>query len=281
MKPAGRIAGDMKWHVYRYPQKPKTLMVLGSILTEPDNLESSLNYSSGIAPFPPEHRMDQTYAVQRTMRSEISKNIGGRLRAMLPVNPFLSAGGGVDANWSTGLEATVDALDIRAEIILHDTASEYVNNALKMPSVAAYVRKGLFTPQLYMIVGVATCKGLVMGDADKRGGDFSLEADADLPPAGVGAGAGVSRGNQASRGSGVQTQEECDFAYRVREFQYSRSKRAVNKGKDWAAGALFNNDGHGGLLSPTSAQMDESDDEIPEFDYFEEEDEDVEEGTIS
>lgn len=46
-KPLGHIAGDMKWFAYRYPQKPDTLMALGSILTRCDDLESSLNYEAG------------------------------------------------------------------------------------------------------------------------------------------------------------------------------------------------------------------------------------------
>lgn len=31
--PSGRITDDMKWFVYRYRQKPDTLMALGDILT--------------------------------------------------------------------------------------------------------------------------------------------------------------------------------------------------------------------------------------------------------
>ncbi|GAW11382.1 hypothetical protein ANO14919_007260 [Xylariales sp. No.14919] len=276
MKSTGHIAGDMKWHIYRYPQKPKTLMVIGSILTQPDDLESSLNYSSGIEPLRPDQVMDQTQAVKRTIRSELSKNAGGRLKAMLPFNPFVSAGAGIEADRTRHLEATVDALGVRAVSIMPDTAKDYINRALATPRVVQYVKKGLWARSLYLIVGTATCKNLVVGDTQSRENKASAEVDVGIIASGVEAGVGGSKSQQASISSEMEVQEECDFAYRVREFQYSRRKGLIKSTKDWAEGAMFTNDSAStGPL--TSAEAEQLLDEIPEFDYFEDDDEDIEE----
>ncbi|KAI0102722.1 hypothetical protein GGR51DRAFT_277922 [Nemania sp. FL0031] len=280
MKETGYVAGDMKWHVYRYPQKPKTLMVIGSILTQPDDLESSLNYSSGIEPLGLDQVMDQTIAVRRTVRSELSKNAGGRLKAMLPVNPFVSAGAGIEAERTRQLEATVDALDVRAVAIMPDTAKEYVNRALRTPRVVQYVKEGLWARPLYLIVGTATCKRLVMGDTQSRENTVSAEADVGIAGLGVEAGAGISKGQKASAGSEMEVCEECDFAYRVREFQYSRRRRGIKRTEDWVKGAMFSNDPDDSTLPLTSAEGELLSDETPEFDGFEDEDEEIEEDNI-
>ncbi|KAI1125136.1 hypothetical protein F5Y10DRAFT_247734 [Nemania abortiva] len=274
MKTTGYVAGDMKWHVYRYPQKPKTLMVIGSILTRPDDLESSLNYSTGIEQLRPDQLMDQTPVVRRTVTAELSKNIGGRLKAVLPVNPFISAGGGVEAERTKQLEATVDALDVRAVSIMPDTAKEYINRALQTPGVVQYVKEGLWARSLYLIVGTASCRRLVMGDTQSREIKVSAEVDAGIMVSGVEAGAGVSKGQKISAGSELEIQEECDFAYRVREFQYSRRKGAIKRTEDWTKGTMFSNDPARSESSLTSAGGEE---EVPEFDGFEDDDEDVEE----
>ncbi|KAJ8127840.1 hypothetical protein O1611_g5794 [Lasiodiplodia mahajangana] len=276
----GYVAGDMKWHVYRYPQKPKTLMVIGSILTQPDDLESSLNYSSGIEPLGPGQVMDQTLAVRRTVRSELSKNAGGRLKAMVPINPLISAGGGVEAERIRQLEATVDALDVRAVAIMPDTAKEYINKALRTPKVVQYVKEGLWARPLYLIIGTATCRRLVVSDAQLRENKVSVEADVGIAGLGVEAGAGISKGHKASAGSEMEIHEECDFAYRVREFQYSRRRRGIKRTEDWVKGAMFSNDSAGTSSPQTSAEGELMSDEIPEFDGFEDEDEDIEEDNI-
>lgn len=139
---SGHIAGDMKWFVHRYPQKHNTLMMIGSILTQPDDLESSLNYEKGIKPFPVDGKLDQTAAVQQVIKAELSKDLGGRLKAVLPtISPVVNTGGGVEARFSDISEATINALDIRAEVIKRGAAGEYINEALQTPEVSQYVRK--------------------------------------------------------------------------------------------------------------------------------------------
>lgn len=277
----GHIAGAMKWHVYRYPQKPGGLMVLGSILTRPDDLESSLNYESGIAPFPADKRLDQTQAVRRVVRAELSRHLGGRLKAVLPTAavPLASAGGGVEAKVAHDAEATVEALDIRAEIVMPGTAKAYVDEALRAPGVLAYARGGLFARPLYLIVGVATCRRLVMGDSASRERGFSAEADVSLAPAGIEAGVGASVGREASAGSEVEVQQECAFAYRVREFRYKKWSGGIKMADDVVRGALFKlEETIDELVVPTEASGPEEEDEVPVFECFGSEDEEVESG---
>lgn len=263
---SGRLKGDKLWHVYRYPQRPNTLMVLGSILTTPDDIESSLNHPSGIEPFPAGVVEDQTGAVRLFMRSELSRTHGGRIKALLPFSPIASAGGGVGAASSRSLDATIEASDVRAVAILPQTAQDYVERALQSSKVIDYVRKGIFAEPLYMIVGVATCKKLYMGDSASKTRSVSVDLDASLTVGGIEAGTGVSREKEASADSERELVEECDFAYRVREFQYSRRKKRVKKSSNVTEGAMFGTD---------HSEQEDSYEEVPVFEYFESEDEDL------
>lgn len=260
------LKGDKLWHVYRYPQRPNTLMVLGSILTKPDDLESSLNYSSGIEAFPPEKIEDQTGAVRLFVRSELSKTHGGRVKALLPFSPVVSAGVGVDATSSRSLDAAVEASGVQAVAVLPHTAQDYIERALQIPRVVEYVRKGLFSEPLYMIVGVASCKGLYVGDASRKARSRGIDLDASLTVGGVDAGIGVSREKCSSADTEREVIEKCDFAYRVREFQYSRRKKRIKKSANVTEGAMFGNDNSG---------EEDPFEEMPVFEYFESEDEDV------
>ncbi|KAI7785612.1 hypothetical protein LA080_006632 [Diaporthe eres] len=239
--PSG-LRGDKLWHVYRYPQRPNTLMVLGSILTKPDDLESSLNHASGI----------ETH--------------WGRIKALLPFSLIASAGGGLSATSSRSVDATVEASGVRAVAVLSQTAQEYLERALQSPKVIEDVRKGVFSEPLYMIVGVATCKGLYVGDASTKARSASVDLDASLTAGGVETGIGVSREKSSSADIERKVVEECDFAYRVREFQYSRRKKRIKKSANVTDGAMFGDD---------NPEEDGPFEEVPVFEYFESEDEDV------
>lgn len=272
----GQIKGDKLWHVYRYPQKPKTLMVLGSILTKPDNLESTLNYRQmKMSPFPKDKTLDQTEAARRFMRSEISKSSGGRLKALLPFSPMASAGGGLSANISNSLENTIEGSHVRAVAIMPDEAAEFVNEALQLPRVIEHVKKGSFGEPLFMIVGVATCRRMCLGSSSSKGRSGSLDLDASLTVAGVEAGAGISRDKTSSGGFEVEIDEECDFAYRVREFQYSRWKKRIKKSRDVTEGAMFGGSQDDDDNSNNNDDDDSCVEEVPVFEYFESEDEDL------
>lgn len=274
--PSGHIAGDMKWFVYRYPQKPKTLMALGSILTQPDDLESSLNYETGIRLFLANEKWDQTDVVQRIIHAELSKEFAGRLKALLPaVSPVASIGGGVEGNLSDTSEATLQALDIRAEVVKRDAAKDHINEALQTPEVSQYVRRGLYAKPLYMIIGVASCKKLLMSDTRSQEKGFSADVDASTAVIGAEAGAGLSTSTKTSSGADLEVQEQCDFAYRVRKFQYSRFRREIKKATDLTDGALFG--GESDKEVPlTNAEAEAMDDEVAVFDEFETEDVEIE-----
>lgn len=271
---SGRIAGEMRWHIYRSPQKPNTIMVLGSILTKPDDLESSLNYSSGIEPFPGRQRLAQPDVVHLVASAKLSKEVGGRLKSVLPVSPLVSAGGGAEASQSGSAEGIVEALDVRAEIVMPDAAKDYMDRALLSPRILEYVREGLFARPLYLIVGVATCRKVVSGDTIVREKKGSLEADIGVTGSGVEAGIGVFGSKTASTGSQMEIQEECDFAYRVREFQYSRLRKRIKKSRDVLEGAMFEKDGQRGSVPLTNSEEEDLFEEVPVFEYLESDDED-------
>lgn len=240
-------------------------MVLGSILTKPDDLESSLNYRQvTMTPFPEDKTINETQAVRRFVQSELSKSTGGRLKALLPFSPVASAGGGLSADISNSLESTIEASSVRAVALMPDEAAEFVEEALQLPKVKEYVKKWAFATPLYMIVGVATCRKLCMGSASSTGRSASLDLDASLTVAGVEAGLGGSRGKKTSGELEVVIDEECDFAYRVREFQYSRLKKRITKAANLTEGALFGRH--------VVAQDVE---EVPVFEDFASEDEDL------
>ncbi|KAI1460749.1 hypothetical protein F4805DRAFT_374883 [Annulohypoxylon moriforme] len=272
--PSGRIAGPIRWHIYHEPQPPKTRMALGSILTKPDDLETSLNYGSGLKEIPEERRENCTPMVQRIIKSELSKDLSGKLSALLPAFPGFSGGASLEGARSSNAQATFVSQNVRAQIISPDTAKEYMEEALLTPKVLEYVRKCLFTKPLYLIVGVATCSNL--SASQTRSGSKSASADAEVNAAGAQLTGSFLATNQGSVGNEFVVDGECDFAYRVREFQYSKRRKIFKKSEDVTDGAMFSRD-----EEDTGIEEDEEAEEVPQFEYLEDEDEDVESGGIT
>lgn len=79
-----------------------------------------------------------------------------------------------------------------------------------------------------------------------------------------------------STGSQLEIQEECDIAYRVREFQYSGLRERVRKSRDVTEGTMFGKGTASGTVLLTSVEMEEVFEEVPVFEYFESDDEDCE-----
>lgn len=247
-------------------------MLLGSILTEPHELESSLNRRQLIkSPFPKDKTEDQTEDAQRFVRSMQSQSTGARLKAVLPFSPVASAGGGLSGEVSRSVEDTVEAEGVRAVVIWQDVATDWVNEALQLASVAKHVQRWAFGVPLFMIVGVATCQRLRMGRARSQGLRGSLEVDGSVGVGGVEAGVGAWRDKAAAGGFEVEIDEERDFAYRVREFQYSRRRKQVKKSADVTAGAMFGNGGGDGNDDDEDGDVVEWE---PVFEAFESDDED-------
>ncbi|XDG04020.1 hypothetical protein ABKA04_003635 [Annulohypoxylon sp. FPYF3050] len=271
--PSGRVAGPIRWHIYHEPQPPKTRMSLGSILTKPDDLETSLNYGSGLEEIPEEKRENCTPMVQRIIKSELSKDLSGKLSALLPAFPGVGGGVGLGGASSSNAQATFISQNVRAQIISPDTAKEYMEHALLTPKVLEYVRGCLFTKPLYLIVGVATCSNLTASET--RSGSRNAVADAEVSAMGAQVAGSFLAANQGSVGTEFTVDGECDFAYRVREFQYSRRRKIFKKSGDVTDGAMFSRDSEN-----TDVGEDEGK-EVPEFEYLEDEDEAVESGGIT
>ncbi|KAG6362259.1 hypothetical protein INS49_010489 [Diaporthe citri] len=164
---------------------------------------------------------------------------------------------------------------IRAEVVKRGAAGEYINEALQIPEVSQYVRKGLYAKSLYMIIGVATCKKLSMSHARTRETMFSADLDANLAVLGPEAGAGLSIGNKASSAVELEIQEECDFSCRVGKFQYSRRRRIIREAKDFTDGALFDRESGTNDVPLTDTEAEAIYSDEPVFDEFESEDEAV------
>ncbi|OTA69996.1 hypothetical protein K449DRAFT_380026 [Hypoxylon sp. EC38] len=267
--PSGRVAGPIRWHIYREPQPPNTRMALGSILTKASDLETSLNYESGIEKFPLDKVEDCSPIMRRIITSELTKDFGGRLSALLPTLPWVSAGGALEGNRSSNVQAMIESQNIRAQIISPDTAKEYMNRALLNPRVVEFVKECLFTKPLYLIVGVATCSKLTAGEI--RSGNRNASAEAAVNAMGAQVSGSILAASQGSVGGEFEVDQECDFAYRVREFQYSRRRKVFKKSSDVTEGAMFGLDDE-----DTGAKMDDGGEDVPQFEYFEDEDENVE-----
>ncbi|KAI1140172.1 hypothetical protein F5Y05DRAFT_377435 [Hypoxylon sp. FL0543] len=272
--PSGRIAGPIRWHIYREPQPPNTLMALGSILAKPDDLETSLNYGSGIEKFPPNKVEDCTPIVRRIITSELTGDVGAKLSALLPILPWAGGGGGVEGGRSRNVQAMVESQNIRAQVILPDTAKEYMDRALLNPRVVEYAKECLFTKPLYLIVGVATCSKSTASET--RTGRRNVSAEAAVSAMGAQVSGSVLAASQGTVGGEYEVGQECDFAYRVREFQYSRRRKAFKKSKDAVEGALFGLDDE-----DSSVKADEDGEDVPHFEYLEDEDENIESNGIT
>ncbi|OTA82502.1 hypothetical protein M434DRAFT_84621 [Hypoxylon sp. CO27-5] len=243
-------------------------MALGSILTKPNDLETSLNYESGIEKFPLDKVEDCSTIMRRIITSELTRDFGGRLSALLPTLPWVNGGGALEGNRSSNIQAMIESQNIRAQIISPDTAKEYMDRALLNPRVAEFVKECLFTKPLYLIVGVATCSKLTAGEI--RSGNRNASAEAAVNAMGAQVSGSILAASQGSVGGEFEVDQECDFAYRVREFQYSRRRKVFKKSSDVTEGAMF------GLDEDTCAKMDDEGEDVPQFEYFEDEDENLE-----
>jgi len=258
--------GKMLWLVPRYVEKQGTLMKLGSILKDPENLESSLNIDA-IPAIRPSARRDATPHVRHYVHSELSDS-NSMLAKAVPNLPLFSAGVSANGLWTHGAETTVQAMDVKAEVFIPD--KEYMQEALKHKAIIDYAKKGLFATPLYIIVGVATASKLSV--KEKQGSEHSAAASAHVTaPGGAGEGeVGFEHESKTAVESELEVGEACDFAYRVREFIYTRIRGLKDKG-DRGEGTMF---GQGGSGKATEAARKETED-FPQFLYFEKVDVDV------
>jgi hypothetical protein len=265
---SGQLAGPMKWLVPRYPEEPGTIMVLGSIITDPYDLESSLNRRSGVTPIPKEDIRDNSNAVKRQIQSNLSSNSSVLFKAM-PDLPLFGGGIAVGGRLTKGVETIVNALNVRAKVFI--PTPEYMEIALENPEIKAFVKKGLFAKSLYIIVGVATTSQLTIKETQSVDAGGSVEGNLKPPNSGTELAVKIDHDQGGKSTSELEVKEDCDFAYRVREFQYSKIWRAFSDKGPLIHGTLFGRrePGSGGMGGNTGKDNGE---DVPLFEYFEDDD---------
>ncbi|KAL2835989.1 hypothetical protein BJY01DRAFT_252232 [Aspergillus pseudoustus] len=259
------LAGRKKWLVPRYPELPGTIMRLGLILTDPKNLDSCLNLDA-IPPIPDSRKRDAAMPLKLRIEAELLRESSLLGSVAAPSEPILgglvSASASVNGGWSLDPRTTVEALNLRAEIF--NPTKEYMNEALKSGGVVDAVRQSLFQTTLYVIVGVATASKLSI--TEKQSGKSNLGASAKAS-AGEGVNFAIEGSRKREAGSNIKWEigQECDFAYRVRQFAYAKFFGLRDKG-DHTDGALF-----GSEDAPPSDSVDERS-ALPQFDWLDDED---------
>ncbi|MCJ1324280.1 hypothetical protein MMC10_000942 [Thelotrema lepadinum] len=211
----------MSWLVPRYSSAPGQLIVLGSILYDPEEPESCLNRHQ-IKEIDPKHIHDESAALQRAIQTEKPNDYASLLKI---AQPLLDAALGVGGKPSKDRKLFVDEMDVTAKSFLPDR--EYMDASVEVPCVQQYVKECYFSKTLYIIVGVASARKLGTEEVTSQGSGTEAAADSQH---------GVSK----KAVSGLKFEEVCDFAYRVRKFTYRKLRKNKVKTKgDWSEGALF------------------------------------------
>ncbi|KAH8698086.1 hypothetical protein GQ44DRAFT_694256 [Phaeosphaeriaceae sp. PMI808] len=289
----------MVWLVARYPKPPGTMIVLGSILKDPKNPESSLNLESDGAPMKPDSSnqepsdkepstttastttriqrpsnvRDESLAVRATITSELSNNLSALLEVKAPGNPIVDAALKIHGDKSNSAETVVEAMNVRAEIFMPQKT--YMDKALADLKVMEYINDGSkgmmpFSKKVYVIIGVSTAEKLNLKETleSNKSGGMSAEGSAHGSAKGK---AEISGGKHGKTSIEREIEVDCDFAYRVREFIYSKSpfssKGKWIEGKDVTDGTMYRDDAEGG------AEEDEDGEYIPVFDNVKRKDE--------
>ncbi|KAK1237942.1 hypothetical protein MKX08_002521 [Trichoderma sp. CBMAI-0020] len=233
MPQPGKLAEKMKWIVTRYPKPCGQLITLGAILSDPEDPESRLNWHS-TTDIDPKYLIDESTAVQRVIHAGISNDNHIMLKLAQLLGGELNASGRAKDNRKT----TIDAVDVAAKIFLPD--KKYMNACMEAPEVQEYVRKCNFSKTLYMIIGVASAKKFCIKEESSKQRSAGLGVTASyLGGTDLGTVGGCHKSTQTAN-SGLHTEQECDFAYRIREFTYWKYRKEKVKMKvDRNAGALF------------------------------------------
>jgi hypothetical protein len=252
-QPPGQLVGDMVWLVARYPRKPGELMKMGSILTDPVNLETSLNLES--IEDPPK-LMDASLGIRSSVENSLGRDNSAlvEVAATVPIFSGITASVVVEGRWKLDVTTTVRSMDVQASAFIPD--DDYMGRALQTPKVATYVKAGLFSKRLYIVVGVATARKLYIKETVTHRQAAGASGSVSVPAVAEGA-VEAKHDATASVSLDLEVGEECDFAYRVRQFVYSKMRRLRSKG-DYTEKAMFRADG----------DADEDDDEseyVPKF----------------
>ncbi|KAL7895093.1 hypothetical protein HDV63DRAFT_134066 [Trichoderma sp. SZMC 28014] len=233
MPQSRKLAEKMKWIVTRYPKPCGQLIALGAILSDPEDPETRLNWHSTTS-IDPKYLIDESTAIQRVIHAGMSDENHILLKLTQLLSGGLNASGGAKDDRKT----IIDAVDVEAKIFLPD--KEYMNASMEGPEVQEYVKNCNFSKTLYMIIGVASAKKLRIKEVSSKQRTAGVGVNAAYP-GGPDLGAVGGRHKRAETTvSELDTEQECDFAYRIREFTYWKHRREKVKMKaDRNAGALF------------------------------------------
>lgn len=267
-QPPGHLTGPKLWVVPRYAETPGSIMRLGSVLSDPKDLESSLNLDA-IPPIPTESKRDVSPAVKRHVNAELGKSDSFFVKAAPAIAALFNVelGASAGAGRESGVSTTVDAVDVRATVFI--PSGEYMDEALRNKKVQEFARKGAFGKSLYIVVGVATAGNLSVREEQSAGRFAEASAIAALP-GGLGeTEATFERRRNAKTETGVEVGETCDFAYRVREFFYSKWRGRLEDQGNFVDSAMFGQDGN------KSGRGDDGVVFVPKFEWFEDADPDA------
>ena len=224
----------MKWLVARYPKAPGQLIALGAILSDPEEPETRLNRYDA-KEIDPKYILDESAAVRRTIQAELCNDDSILLKV---AHPLLGAGLSVDGKLRTDRKTVVDALGIKAKIFLPD--KEYMDASVEVPGVQEYIKECNFSKTLYMIIGIASANRLSIDEETFQQGSMGASIMTAWGDSRTETMAEALHSNSKKNVSGLKIEEECDFAYRIREFTYWKHRRTKVKVKDdRSAGALF------------------------------------------
>lgn len=253
MPQSGKLAEKMKWIVTRYPKPCGQLIALGAILSDPEDPETRLNWHSA-KDIDPKYLIDESRAVQRVIHAGISNDSHIMLKLTQLLGGGLNASGGAKDDRKT----IIDAVDVEAKIFLPDKG--YMNASMETPEVQEYVRNCNFSKTLYVIVGVASAKKLRIKELSSKQRSVGVGVTAPYPGGpDLGTAGGCHKSAEAAV-SELNTEQKCDFAYRIREFTYWKYRKEKVKMKaDRNAGALFrtgNTDDDGGYDDSDDSEND-------------------------
>lgn len=235
-KQAGLI-GAMKWLVPRYPEQGDKLFKLGSVLTDPYNLESSLTQYTNVAEVPDEDIRDQSNAIRNAIHNFSSQNRSVSASLEAPLSSILDGRFGLEAGSGSTSDIDIAAINITAKAF--NPSPDYMNKVLELPEVVERVRSTRFSQSLYIVIGVATAEGLSVTETKDKTSKAGIVASITVPPAGVGGGINASYEKTKGSHSVLSAQNRLNFAYRAREFEYKRWRRTLNEVGDVTAGALM------------------------------------------
>ncbi|KAJ3546553.1 hypothetical protein NM208_g1945 [Fusarium decemcellulare] len=233
----GKPAGSMKWHVLRYPERPGTFVELGAILKDPYEVEDALTQDGGVTSPPLNDIKDVSEATTMAIQSNLATQTHGHLRALIPTSLPVDVGGSMGAGAESDIESTVRACNVRAKVFR--PSEEYMNDVLRNTRVVKHLRESGFGGHtLYVIVGMATAQNLVVSEATNRGRHAEGELHTAVPTMAE-AGAGLASGKSFAKAVDFTIDHDVVFAYRVKEFHWSRIRRKLKEREHITEGAMF------------------------------------------